>query len=50
MALERGQLIADLLDRTVAAGVPALFDVCDLIDAASDTGRRNLRMLRALTG
>jgi hypothetical protein len=47
MELERGQLVADVLDRAIASGVPTLFDLCDRIDAASETGRRNLRMLRA---
>ena len=46
MELERGQLVADLLDRASASGVPTLFDICDRIDAASETGRRNLRMVR----
>jgi hypothetical protein len=46
--LERGQLVVDLFERAVASGIPTLFDLCDLrIDAASETGRRNLRMVRA---
>jgi SAM-dependent methyltransferase len=47
LELERGQLVADLFERALASGVPALFDICDRIDAASETGRRNLRMVRA---
>ena len=53
MELERGQLVADLLDRTDRVrAFPALFDICDSrFDPASETGRRNVRMLRAvLTG
>jgi glycosyltransferase involved in cell wall biosynthesis len=45
--LPGGEIAAELFDRAVAAGVPTLFDICDLrVDEQSDTGRRNLKLLR----
>jgi hypothetical protein len=46
--LEHGDLIEALFDRAVAAGLPTLFDICDLrVDDESEIGRRNVKLLRA---
>lgn len=43
-----GDIVVELFDRAVAAGVPTLFDMCDLrVDDRSDIGRRNLKLLRS---
>src|SRR5262245_15423229 len=42
---ERGEFVIELFNRAMMAGTPTLFDVCDAIDEASDSGRRNLKML-----
>lgn len=40
--------VTEAMDRAVSAGVPTLFDICDLrLDDASDVGRQNLGLLRA---
>jgi hypothetical protein len=45
--LERGDVVAALFERAVAAGVPTLFDLCDLrIDDQTAIGQRNIRLLR----
>ena len=46
--LQGGDIVVELFDRAVAAGVPTLFDMCDLrVDDRSDIGRRNLKLLRS---
>lgn len=46
--LVRGRFVVELFERASAAGVPTLFDLCDLrVGEDSETGRRNARLLVA---